>query len=113
MPRRIAPTSAAVGSAMYHQCGRRSSATVSPSFNNFCGKGTAANYLSVAELAETGIAEPEVVPDFVHDGDAHRVDDVGFGLAPGEDRKPVDRDAVGHATAEAVVLPMGERHPLV
>jgi hypothetical protein len=33
-----------VGPAMNHQCGRRSSATCSPSFNSFCGNGTPESY---------------------------------------------------------------------
>jgi len=81
--------------------------------SNFEGNATPESYLAVAELAETVVGQAEVVADLVDDRDAHGVDHLGLGVAAGEDREPVDRDAIGHPAAEAVVLTPRERDPLV
>src|SRR5258706_9032199 len=54
----------------YHQCGRRSSATVSPSWTRLSGYAMPER-LRPAELVETRIVHAEVVTDFVQHGHPH------------------------------------------
>src|SRR3954467_4859074 len=52
----------------YHQCGRRSSATVSPSWIRFSGYAIAERLcLRPAEFVEARVVHPEVVADLVED----------------------------------------------
>src|SRR5687767_3791988 len=100
MPRAVAPSSATVGSAMYHQCGRRSSTTSSPGLISFRGNATprtvglAVPRSAVPQLAEPGVVDAEVVGHLVHDGDPDLLDDLGVAAAASEDRLAVDRDPV-------------------
>src|SRR5258706_7632573 len=110
--RMIAPTRAAVGSAMNHQWGRRSRTTSSWSFSSFRGNAIAGK-LAVAQFAEALVRQAEVVPDLVDDGDPHRLDHLFFCRAAGKDRQPVDGDPIRHPTPEPVVLTPGERNSLV
>src|SRR3954464_4373239 len=54
----------------YHQCGRRSSATVSPSWTRLSGYAMRQR-LRPAELAKAHLVHAEVVPDLVQHGHPH------------------------------------------
>src|SRR5687767_4317065 len=115
IPSAVAPSSATVGSAMYHQCGRRSSTTSSPGLISFRGNPTARTLRSaVPQLTEPGVVDAEVVGHLVHHGHPHLLHDVDLRAAAGEYRVAVDRDPVGRPAALAVVVAAGrERHALV
>src|SRR5260221_10141383 len=96
----------------YHQCGRRSSSTVSPSCTRLSGYAMSER-LRPAELVEARIVHPEVVADFVQ----HRHPNLGGeGIEvrrASRQRALEDRDAIGRDAAVTDRPARGERHSLV
>src|SRR5882724_9279653 len=84
----------------YHQCGRRSSATVSPSWTRLSGYAMRER-LRPAELAEAHLVHAEVVPDLVQHGHADLRGEGVEVTGASRQRALEDRDAIGCDAAVA------------
>src|SRR6266568_735021 len=67
---------------------------------------------SVAEVAQLGVVDPEMVGDLVHDRDPHLVSHLLPGTRDLQDGQPVNGNPVGQH-ARVPLPPGGERYPLV
>src|SRR5262245_30925091 len=100
--------------AKYHQCGRRSSATVSPSWIRFFGYAMAQSVRSrPAELVEPGVGHAEVVTDLVQHGHPHVRGEIGLVARERAQRAAADRDAIGRDAGVRQGSAMRQRHTLV
>src|SRR3954447_1178218 len=98
----------------YHQCGRRSRATVSPSWIRLSGYAIAERLrLRPAQFVEARVVHAEVVADLVEDRDPHLRGELVDVASPARDRALEDGDAVGRHTVVAERTARRERHAFV
>src|SRR5713101_97787 len=113
----------------YHQCGRRSSASVSLSWIRLSGYPMASSLRQLgrhvalthhgadasrpAHLAQSVVAHPEVVADLVQHGDAHTLREVGVVAREHRERTAEHRDVIGRDPSVADRSASRDRDPFV